>query len=136
MSQLPSRPPIVNDDTRPFWDATAGGRIHLPRCETCDLVIWYPRHHCPDCQGDVTWVDVSGRGTIYSYTIVRRGASGSWREHPNYVIAYVELEEGPRLLTNIVEADPDALGVGDRVEVVFDDTGEGNSLLRFRPAKA
>ena len=136
MSDLPTRAPRVDDETRPFWAATAEGRVHLPRCDRCGLVIWYPREHCPDDHGSVTWVDLSGRGSIYSFTVVRRGATGPWREHPDYVVAYVELDEGPRLLTNIVDCDPEALSIGAAVEAVFDDTGEGNSLLRFRPVSA
>lgn len=80
------------------------------------------------------WFEGSGRGTIYSYTINYRG-EGDYRDASPYVLAYVELEEGPRVLTNIVDADLETIAVGDRVEVVFEPAGEGVALYRFRPPR-
>ena len=135
MSDLPARPPLPNAETQPFWDATAEGRIELPRCGDCDLVIWYPRSICPDCQStDLTWQSMSGAGTLYSYSVTRAGGGRAWREHLPFVVAYVRLDEGPTMLTNIVDCDPDDLEVDMAVTAVFDDTGEGNALVRFRPA--
>jgi hypothetical protein len=132
MSDLPTFPPTVTHDTKPYWDATAEGKLVLPRCNACGVVIWYPRTVCPQCSStDVGWFEASGKGSIYSYTLVRR-AGGPWREVVPYVLAYVELEEGPRVLTNIVGAQPADLDVGRAVEAVFEDTGEGNALVRFR----
>lgn len=82
---------------------------------------------------DVEWIEASGKGTIYSFSVTRRG-QGPWRDAIPYVLAYVELEEGPRVMTNIVDCDQSALEVGHRVEVVFHDTGQGNALPRFKPA--
>jgi uncharacterized OB-fold protein len=128
---LPAFAPPVTPETKPFWDATAEGRLVLPKCRTCQTVIWYPRSICPECHSmDVEWIDATGTGTLYSYTVVRRGgyAGGS-----DFVLAYVELDEGPRVMTNIVEVDPDQLACGQRMQVVFHDTGEGSALVRFRP---
>ena len=128
---LPTPAPPVTPDNKPFWDATADGRLVLPRCRSCGTVIWYPRSICPGCHAtDVEWLDASGRGTVYSFTIIRRGgyARGS-----DYVLAYVELDEGPRMMTNIVDCDPAGLACGQAVEVVFHDTGQGSALPRFRP---
>lgn len=134
MSALPAQPPLTNVETQRFWDATAEGRIELPRCGACDLIIWYPRNVCPDCQStDLTWTALSGRGTVYSYTVARGGASPGWKQHLPYVVAYVRLDEGPTLLTNLVDCDPESLAIGTAVAVVFDDTGEGSALIRFRP---
>lgn len=133
MSELPAFPPAVSVETKPFWDATAEGRLLLPRCDACGTVIWYPRTICPDCHSsEVSWIEASGRGTIYSFTIQRR-SGGPFRDALPYVLAYVELEEGPRVLTNVIECDPSALQIDQRVEVVFCDTGEGAALPRFRP---
>jgi hypothetical protein len=122
--------------TDPFWRATAAGRLLLQRCDTCGTVIWYPRGFCPDCGGSATsWEQATGRGTVYSFTVTRRG-QGQWRDAGPYVLAYVELDEGPRLMTNIVDCDVDDVHVGQRVDVVFHDTGEGTALPRFRPAPA
>jgi uncharacterized OB-fold protein len=81
-------------------------------------------------------VQASGKGTIYSFTVNRRGAGDlvEYRDPVPYVLAYVELEEGPRIMTNIVGCDPDSVKIGQAVEVVFHDTGQGSALYRFKPA--
>jgi uncharacterized OB-fold protein len=130
---LPAPAPIVNAETKRFWDATAEGKLILPRCTACGLVIWYPRAFCPECTSfDVEWFEASGRGSVYSYTVNRRG-QGDYRDMP-YVLAYVELEEGPRILTNIVDCEFDRVKVGMPVEVVFHPTQAGPALARFHPA--
>ena len=134
MSGLPTPEPHPNLETEPFWEAAAEGRLVLPRCDRCDTVIWYPRRFCPVCHSTaVSWFEASGRGTIYSCTVVRK-ARGPWAEAVPYVIAHVELEEGPRVLTNIVDAAPDDVAVGMPVTVTFDVTPEGQAIPRFRPA--
>lgn len=136
MSQLPTFAPPANLETQPFWDAIDEGRFLLPRCsnDSCGLVIWYPRTLCPECGTfGVDWFEASGQGTVYTYTIVHKGR-GPWAEHTPYVTAYVELDEGPRIMTNIVDVDPAAIEVGARVEVTYDDAGDGRKLYRFRPA--
>lgn len=134
MSELPAKAPTVNVETQRFWDATADGRIELPRCDDCGLVIWYPRAICPDCQSTaLTWETMAGTGTVYSYTIARSGVGRRWREHLPFVVAYVRLDEGPTMLTNVVDCDPEAVTIGLPVAAVFDDTGDGSALVRFRP---
>jgi uncharacterized OB-fold protein len=129
-NELPVFPPGVSPESKPFWDATGEGKFLLPKCNDCGTVIWYPRTTCPECMSsDVSWFEASGRGTIYSFAVVRRNG-GPWRDALPYVLAYVELEEGPRILTNIV--DTIDLECGQAVEAVFADTGEGNALVRFR----
>jgi uncharacterized OB-fold protein len=127
----------VLPEVKPFWDATARGELALPKCTVCGTLIWYPRPFCPSCAStSVEWVPASGRGTIYSYTVNRRGVADlpAYRNAGVYVLAYVELDEGPRMMTNIVDCDPDSVRICQKVELVFHDTGEGNSLPRFRPA--
>ncbi len=134
MTQLPAPAPIVTPETKPFWDATAEGRLVLPKCTACGTVIWYPRQFCPECSGqDVEWIEASGKGTVYSFSINRRG-DGPFREASPFVLAYVELDEGPRIMTNVVDCDPESVEVGQAVTVVFHDTGKGTALPRFRPA--
>jgi uncharacterized protein len=132
-STLPAPAPQVNTETKPFWDATTEGRLLLARCRACSTVIWYPRAFCPVCQSfDIEWIQASGRGTIYSYTVNRRG-QGDYRDL-TYVLAYVELAEGPRMLTNIVDCDPEQVAIGQAVQLVFHPTAAGPALPRFRPA--
>jgi uncharacterized OB-fold protein len=139
MTALPAPAPPVNDETAPFWAALGEGRLELPVCDACGHHIWYPRQWCPVCQHEsVAWTVLSGRGTVYARTILRK-AMGPWGGAAPFVIAYVELDEGPRVLTNVVTEDPEAVDVGTPVEAVFvpvDDPGDGSlatHLLRFRP---
>lgn len=130
---LPTRPPRRTHETAQFWDGCAEGRLLLPKCNDCGELIWYPRLFCPFCAStSVAYTEVSGRGTVYSFTIMRRG-SGPFRDHAPYVLAYVELEEGPRLMTNIVGADPESVFVGQPVQVVFEPAGAGDAVPRFTP---
>lgn len=132
---LPAGAPAVSPETEEFWAATAEGKLLLRRCDDCGTVIWYPRSHCPACASFRTsWVEASGRATVYTFTVVHRSMVEGFRDALPYVIAYVELEEGPRVLTNIVDCDPESVEIGMPVSVVFVDTGEGNALFRFRPA--
>lgn len=134
MSQLPTPNPPVTSDSLPYWEASIEGKLVLPRCNGCAEVIWYPRHFCPSCgTTDVAWFEASGRGTVYSFTVVERG-QGRWAEHSPYVLAYVELEEGPRVLTNIIDRDPDTIAIGTAVVAAFDPSEDGHGILRFTPA--
>ena len=134
VAELPAFGPDPTPEDAPFWEAAAEDRLVLPRCRGCATFIWYPRSFCPQCHSPqgVEWVPASGRGTVYSFTVSHRGM-GPYSEHAPYVVAYVELEEGPRVLTNIVGADLDTLGIGDPVTVVFQPAGQ-SKVPRFRPA--
>jgi uncharacterized protein len=135
-SRLPAPAPDRTPETDEFWAGTAEGRLLLARCDTCGTVIWYPKACCPECGGlSVSWHQASGVGTIYSFTVVHR-AHGPFRDAVPFVVAYVELAEGPRVLTNIVECEPDQVFIGQQVRLVFCDTGEGSALYRFAPSEA
>jgi uncharacterized OB-fold protein len=98
-------------------------------------VFWYPKTLCGSCGSTaVEWIEASGFGNVYSHTVTRRGV-GDYRDAVPYVLAYVELDEGPRVMTNIVDCVPEDVEIGQRVEVVFHDTGAGCALPRFRPAR-
>ena len=131
---LPVRAFEPDVDLAVFWSATGEHRLLLPQCESCDGFIWYPRPYCPACgRIGVRWVEASGRGRIYSFTITR-SSSGAWKGVVPYVLAYVELDEGPRVLTNIVDCPVDEVRVGQRVRVVFEDAIEGTAAVyRFTP---
>ena len=103
----PQRPlPEITELTAPFWQATREGRLVMQRCRACGELVWCPRPSCVECGGEeLEWDELSGRGTVYSFTIIRqlagRGARAFEKDIP-YVIAWVDLEEGPRYYTNIV----------------------------------
>jgi uncharacterized protein len=120
--------PIVNVETRPFWDAARAGRFLLPTCTACGKPHWYPRAICPFCDnGAIEWREASGRGAIHTFSVMRRV------KEP-YAIAYVTLAEGPTMMTNIVDCDLDALHIGQPVAVVFAPTEDGPPVPMFKPA--
>ncbi len=134
MSDLPTRAPRTNSETQPFFDGAAAGVLRLPRCEQCQRVIWYPRQRCDGCGStDVTWFDASGKGQVYSFSTTHR-IPGRWQAAAPFVLAYVELDEGPRVLTNVIECDPSQVTIGMAVTAVFEPTEDGPPLLRFKPA--
>jgi len=125
--------PNVNPETEPFWEAAAEGRFLVRECSDCGLVYYYPRALCPDCfSDDVEWLETDGEGEIYSFSTAYR-MEGWPEEDLPLVVAYVELDEGPRVMTNVVDCDPDALAIGDRVEARFVDTEEGIGIPVFAP---
>ena len=120
--------PPVSPETAPFWEAAASGRLLVKRCEACGELHHYPRAACPFCGSDRTsWQEASGHGTIYSYSVFRRAPVP-------YAIAYVTLEEGPTMMTNIVDSDLDAIRIGQRVRVRFVPTDGGPPVPMFAPA--
>ena len=122
--------PVPDAETAPFWDAVAAGRLDVQRCQSCRRHVFYPRSLCPHCGGvDLKWVTVSGRGTVYSFTVVHRAPAEFQAEAP-YVVALVELEEGVRMLTRLIDVEPAAVHVAMPVEVTL--SGEPR-LPYFRP---
>jgi uncharacterized protein len=120
--------PSVTPDTQPFWDAAAAGRLLVKRCLACREHHHYPRTICPFCGSDRTeWRDASGRGTIYSFSVMRRVPAP-------YAIAYVTLEEGPTMMTNIVDCNLDTIRIGQPVRVVFKPSDGGPPVPMFTPA--
>lgn len=127
--------PQPNAVSRPFWEAAAEHRLCLQRSKSTGKYVFYPRGVSPYGAGDeLEWVEVSGRGTVYSYTVAHRPAAPQWAGDTPYVIAIVALEEGPHMTTNIVGCDPAAVRIGMPVVVAFDDVAPGVTLVKFRPA--
>lgn len=124
--------PVIDPGTEPFWNATKQHRLSIPRCKACNQHHFYPRELCPHCHSDeLEWTDVSGRGEIYSYTIARKPAGPAFAANVPYVVAMIALDEGPRMLTNIITADVDSVRIGDRVRVKFDDVAADLTLPKF-----
>jgi len=120
--------PAVNAESEKFWEAARQGRLLIPVCTACGRAHWYPRAICPFCATDkVAWREASGKGTIYTFSVMRRV------KEP-YVIAHVTLAEGPTMLTNIVDCEFDAVRIGQSVEVLFKEAENGQPVPMFRPA--
>jgi uncharacterized OB-fold protein len=120
--------PAVTPETQAFWDAARDGHLLIKVCRSCGEAHHYPRPMCPFCGSDVTeWRQASGQGTVYSYSVFRRAPVP-------YAIAYVTLDEGVTMMTNIVDGDLDAIRIGQPVTVVFRPTEGGPPVPMFRPA--
>ena len=120
--------PLVNPETKAFWDATAEGKLLIKKCKDCGEVHYYPRTICPYCMSDNTeWLQCSGKGKIYSYSVMRKAKVP-------YCIAYVTLEEGVTMMTNIINTDHDDIFIDMDVELSFVDNGEGSALPYFTRA--
>jgi uncharacterized protein len=135
MSDRPSiKAPQIDASTQEFWDAARRGVLRIKHCAACGANHYYPRPFCPKCWStNVDWIDAAGTGTLYTYSVVHSNDLAAFRDRVPYVVAIVDLDEGPRMETNIVGCPFDELCVGMRVTVVFEDEGE-IVLPRFRPA--
>jgi uncharacterized OB-fold protein len=124
--------PVPDGDTKPYWDAAREHRLVIQRCQACQQAIFYPRSLCPHCMSDqIAWLDASGKGTIYSYTVVHR-APAQFAEDVPYVVALIDLAEGVRLMSNVVDCAPSDVRIGAPVEVTFDNVTPEISLPKFR----
>ncbi len=127
--------PVVTDESRPFWEGCRQGKLLLQYCEQCQRHQFYPRLYCMQCGSDeLHWVEASGHGVIYSYTIIHQNKSAEFMHDTPYNVAIVQLAEGPRMMSNIVDIAPDDLRVGLSVTVVFEPVTDSISLPRFRPS--
>lgn len=126
--------PTPTPTSQPFWDGLADGRVQLQRCDRCRGWVYYPRARCPHCLSDaLTWTEVSGEGTLYSFTVARQPTTPAFAEVPEPIIAVVELNEGVRITSSLEGVEPSAVAVGMRVRPVFASTGDGTFLLRHEP---
>lgn len=124
--------PVPTALSRAFWEATKEHRLTIQRCSRCGRWEWTPQMVCSRCLTEtLEWQTASGQGKIYSYAVVERPQSPAFRAP--YVVAIVELAEGPRILTTVVTTEPGRVQVGTEVEVAFEDVGE-LALYQFRPA--
>ena len=112
--------PKPNSDTQPFWDAAAQGRLVYQYCRSCDRPQFYPRSRCAACQSsNLEWRTSKGDGTIASFTEVMRAPTAAFTAMVPYVIALVDLDEGFRMMVNIIEGDRGKLAIGARTRTVF-----------------
>lgn len=139
MTQQPySKPlPTPQPESDFYWEKAKAHELWLRSCNVCNQAYFYPRDICPVCfSRNTTWVQASGRGTLHTFAIVHRAPTPAFRDDAPFVVAIVDLEEGPRMPTNLVDVEPDpsAIHVGMAVEVVFDDVTEEITLPKFKPA--
>ncbi len=125
--------PIIDPDSAPYWSATQQHKLVIPRCLDCGKHHFYPRALCPHCHSDkLEWTEISGRGTVYSYIVANRPAGPAFKADIPYVVAVIDLAEGPRMMSNIVIDDPSKVKIGDAVQVCFEDVTPEITLPKFK----
>ncbi len=132
----PPRPrpvPGPDPDSVPYWSAAHHGRLVVQVCDDCGTAQLYGRAMCLACRGSVSWVPASGRGTVYSYTVIRQNHARPFRDWIPYVVALVDLEEGPRVMTNVVGCEPDEVSVGMAVRARFEAVSDEAGIALFEP---
>jgi uncharacterized OB-fold protein len=136
--RMPPKPmPLQEHKTisQPFWDAAKRHELVMQRCKKCANYIHFPREQCPVCFAQyLEWARVSGNGRVYAFTNVHQAQHPAFQEETPYCFAIVQLDEGPRIVTNVVECSPDDVQCDMRVTVVFDDANADWTLVKFKPA--
>jgi hypothetical protein len=126
--------PVIDVESAPFWAGTKQHKFLIRHCNTCGRSHFYPRHSCPHCWSDnCEWRPSSGRGRVYSYTVIHHNDVLPFKERLPYIVALIDLEEGVRVTTNIVEGTPEVMHVGMPVEVVYEHVTDEVTLPQFRP---
>lgn len=127
--------PKVNSDNRPFWNGCRGHELRFQKCGTCGRVRWPPSGICPACHSDSTgWIVSGGRGRVFSFAVYRTAFHPGFQDAVPYVVALVELDEGPLMISNIIDCTPEDVTCDMTVEVTWEDISEEFSLPKFRPA--
>lgn len=130
--------PQVDALTRPFWDAASQKRLVMQRCVGCGAYVWTPRPACGECGADrLAWTEMSGRGTVYSFTVIRQvvghAASKAFAQDIPYLVAWIDLDEGPRVISNLIGCNVDDAAIGMKVTVAFEAASPDIWLPKFRP---
>ncbi len=142
MSETPKAPtkatpirPTINDVNRPFWDGCRRGELLMQRCGHCGRLRYPAAIVCPDCLSRATeWQAVSGQGKVFSFVVFHRAYHPAWEGKVPYNVALIELDEGPIMLSNVVDVDNAKLTVGLAVRIAFEAVDESLSIPVFAPA--
>jgi uncharacterized OB-fold protein len=127
--------PATDDETEPYWAAARDGRLLIKRCADCGATHFYPRPFCPVCwSAAVAWEEASGDAVLYTWSVVHQNDLPPFPDRVPYVAAVVDLAEGPRMMTNVVECDPDTLAVGMALRVAYRDLTDEVTVPVFVPA--
>lgn len=133
---LSSLPTIETDgEWKPFWDATRGGELIIQQCPTCGHRQFYPRNLCVACGASPEWLVTSGRGTVYTYSVVQQYMLPPFKNMLPYVVVMVDLDEGVRMMGNLIDIDVDEIRIGMAVEVAFVSAREDLTVPYWRPVR-
>lgn len=137
MSEYRKPIPVPSQESLPYWNGLREGKLLMPHCEECGRYWFPPSLYCPHCSSARwSWAETSGRGRIYSYVVYHRVYDPAFAQDVPYAVAVIELEEGPRLYSNVVGVPPDQLACEMPVEVVYEPITEEITLAKFRPVAA
>lgn len=127
--------PMPDMDSKEFWDGCHRHELLIQRCDNCHSYRFPPEVICPVCFSTASkWTKASGKGIVYTFTVVRRATGPDWEADVPYTIAFIQLDEGVRMVSNVVGCKPEEIKIGMKVEVTFDDVTETQSLPKFKPA--
>jgi len=128
--------PHIDEENRPWWEALKRHELYVQKCEDCGTLRYYPRAQCANCLSPSTqWIRCSGKGTIWTFTVTNQNQAAGFRDSLPYVIAWIDLAEGLKMMTNIVDYPPEQVKIGMPVEVVYEDVTSEVTLAKFRPAR-
>jgi uncharacterized OB-fold protein len=125
--------PLVDHVSEQYFAAAADGKLLIQECPACGHRQFYPRACCTACAANTEWKEASGRGTVHTFTIIRQNWAMPFKNELPYVVAMVQLEEGPKMMTNITHGDPEAIEIGTPVEVYMVKVEDGLGLPFWRP---
>ncbi|MBM4404695.1 MAG: Zn-ribbon domain-containing OB-fold protein [Chloroflexi bacterium] len=135
MANAPVPVPAADQESAPFWEGCNRGELLYQRCGACGKARFYPRPACPNCASEsFTWEKASGKATLYSWTIIYPPTLPAFKDKVPYPVILVELAEGVRMISNIVDCKNEDLRIGMPLEVTFEKVSDGVTLHRFRPA--
>jgi uncharacterized OB-fold protein len=132
-------PQPITPEAKPYWDGLKEGKLMLPRCGACGHAFFYPRILCPRCQSrDITWFQASGKGRLHAFGIGHQSFNKAFKVPAPYVLAMIELEEGPRMMSNLINmvADPAAITCDMPVQIVFHKLTDDVTVSLWEPAKS
>ena len=128
--------PQIDEENRPWWEALKRRELYIQKCAECGTLRFYPRAQCTNCLSSATqWIRCSGKGTIWTYTVTNQNQAAGFRDSLPYVMAWVDLAEGLKMMTNIIDCPPEQVKIGMPVEVVYEDVTPTVTLAKFRPAR-
>ncbi|OLO42390.1 hypothetical protein BTR23_03995 [Alkalihalophilus pseudofirmus] len=122
--------PKITDENKEYWNAAKNEKLMIQKCKECNNIQFYPRFFCVECHSQsLEWIESEGKGEVYTYTVIRRAPSKGFMDDVPYTLALVELKEGVRMMSTIVDEE---VKIGDQVEVIFEEIDEGLKLPKFR----
>ena len=126
--------PFNDELSKPFWEGTKRHELLIQRCKRCSGYVWYPREVCTTCfSPDMEWTRMSGKGRLYTYTVIHQPANPVFRPDVPYIYAMIQLDEGPHMVSNLVECPVDEAHIDMPLEAVFDDVTPEWTLVKFKP---